>query len=80
MDVVFINPNSSAKAYQDLALTYSAIEPPTWALLLAQACRSKSFKVSILDCDAERLSLQESLQKIEELKSIPAAEAVVSNR
>jgi len=38
MDVVFINPNSSAKAYQDLALTYSAIEPPTWALLLAQAC------------------------------------------
>ena len=68
MDVVFINPNSSAKAYQDLALTYSAIEPPTWALLLAQACRSKNFKVSILDCDAERLSLKDSLQRIEELK------------
>ena len=68
MDVVFINPNSSAKAYQDLALTYSAIEPPTWALLLAQACRSNNFEVSILDCDAERLSLQDSLQRIEELK------------
>ena len=68
MDVVFINPNSSAKAYQDLALTYSAIEPPTWALLLAQACRSKNFKVSILDCDAERLSLKDSLKRIEELK------------
>ena len=68
MDVVFINPNSSAKAYQDLALTYSAIEPPTWALLLAQACRSKKFKVSILDCDAERLSLHDSLKRIEELK------------
>ena len=68
MDVVFINPNSSAKAYQGLALTYSAIEPPTWALLLAQACRSKNFKVSILDCDAERLSLKDSLQRIEELK------------
>ena len=68
MDVVFINPNSSAKAYQDLALTYSAIEPPTWALLLAQACRSKNYEVAILDCDAERLSLQDSLQRIEELK------------
>ncbi len=68
MDVVFINPNSSAKAYQDLAKVFSAIEPPTWALLLAQACRSKSFEVAILDCDAERLSLQDSLKRIEELK------------
>jgi len=68
MDVVFINPNSSAKAYQDLALTYSAIEPPTWALLLAQACRSNNFEVSILDCDAERLSLHDSLKRIEEVK------------
>ena len=68
MDVVFINPNSSAKAYQDLALIYAAIEPPTWALLLAQACRSKNFKVSILDCDAERLSLHDSLLRIEEVK------------
>jgi len=27
MDVLFINPDSSTKAYQDLAKTYSAIEP-----------------------------------------------------
>ena len=68
MDVLFINPNSSAKAYQDLALTYSAIEPPTLAVLLAQACRSKGFEVAILDCDAERLSLDTSLDRIEEIK------------
>ena len=68
MDVLFINPNSSAKAYQDLALTYSAIEPPTWALLLAQACRAKGLEVAILDCDAERLSLETSLERIEEIK------------
>ena len=30
MDVVFVNSNSTANDYQDLALTYSAIEPPTW--------------------------------------------------
>jgi anaerobic magnesium-protoporphyrin IX monomethyl ester cyclase len=54
MDVLFINPNSSAKAYQDLSKVYSAIEPPTWSLLLAESCRSKGFDVGILDCDTEK--------------------------
>lgn len=67
MDVLFINPDSSAKAYQDLAKVYSAIEPPTWALLLAESCRSKGFGVSILDCDAERLSLQQSVNRVKEI-------------
>ena len=64
MDVLFINPDSSAKAYQDLAKVYSAIEPPTWSLLLAESCRSKGFGVGILDCDAERLSLEQSVQRV----------------
>ena len=68
MDVLFINPNSSAKAYQDLAKVYSAIEPPTWSLLLAESCRSKGFGVGILDCDAERLSLEQSIQHVEDLQ------------
>ncbi len=68
LDVLFVNPNSSTSAYQDLANIYSAIEPPTWALLLAESCRSKKFNVAILDCDAERLSLDESVQRIIELK------------
>jgi len=67
LDVLFVNPDSSAKAYQGLAGIYSAIEPPTWALLLAQACRSNGFGVAILDCDAERLSLTEAVQRIEDL-------------
>lgn len=67
MDVLFINPDSSAKAYQDLAKVYSAIEPPTWSLLLAESCRSKGFGVSILDCDAERLSLQQSVDRVKEI-------------
>lgn len=67
MDVLFINPDSSAKAYQDLAKVYSAIEPPTWALLLAESCRSKGFGVSILDTDAERLSLQQSVDRVKEI-------------
>ena len=67
IDVVFINPNSAAKAYQDLAKIYAAIEPPTWALLLAESCRSKGFTVGIMDCDAERLSLEKSVYKLKEL-------------
>lgn len=64
LDVLFINPDSSAKAYQGLATVYSAIEPPTWALLLAESCRSKGFGVGILDCDAERLTLEQSVARV----------------
>src|SRR6476646_737599 len=65
LDVLFVNPDSSAQAYQGLAATYSAIEPPTWALLLAQACRAKDFGVAILDCDAEKLSLVDAVSRIQ---------------
>lgn len=62
--VLFINPDSSAKAYQGLADVYSAIEPPTWSLLLAESCRSKGFECSILDCDAERLTLDAAIERV----------------
>jgi len=65
MDVLFINPGNSSKIYQDLANDYSAIEPPTWSLLLAQSCRSVGFEVGILDVNAERLTNQEVLNRIQ---------------
>jgi anaerobic magnesium-protoporphyrin IX monomethyl ester cyclase len=68
MDLLLINPDSSVQAYQGLAKVYAAIEPPTWALLLAESCRSKGFDVGILDCDALKLTLEQYLAKIEELK------------
>lgn len=67
LDVLFINPDSSVQAYQGLAETYSAKEPPTWALLLAQACRANGFGVAILDCDAERLTLAQSIARVKEI-------------
>ena len=39
-DVLFVSPNISSKIYQELANKYTAIEPPTWSLLLAESCRS----------------------------------------
>jgi radical SAM superfamily enzyme YgiQ (UPF0313 family) len=68
MDVLLINPDSSAKAYQGLAQIYSAIEPPTWSLLLAESCRAKGYGVGILDCDAERLTLAQAVGRVEGLK------------
>lgn len=64
LDVLFVNADSSLQAYQGLAKTYAAIEPPTWALLLAQSCRAKGFGVAILDCDAEKLPLHNAVDRI----------------
>jgi radical SAM superfamily enzyme YgiQ (UPF0313 family) len=66
LDLLIVNPSSAANAYQDLAKVYAAIEPPTWALLLAQSMRSKGHGVAILDCDAERLGLDQAVKRIDE--------------
>ena len=67
LDVLFIHPEASTQAYQDLAVTYSAIEPPTWALLLAQSCRVQGFGCAIMDCDAEKLSLTDTVARVVQL-------------
>lgn len=64
IDVLFISPGNSTGIYQDLSETYSAIEPPTWALLLAQSCRSIGFNVSIIDINAERLNKDVVIDRI----------------
>ncbi|MDL2336329.1 MAG: radical SAM protein [Pseudomonadota bacterium] len=64
LDVLFISPDSSARAYQGLATTYAAIEPPTWALLLAQSCRAQGFGCAIMDCDAEKLMLSDAVARV----------------
>lgn len=66
LDVLFIEPNSSKKVYQDLGKDYAAIETPTWALLLAESCRSIGYGVGILDANAERLSAEDAVKRIGE--------------
>jgi len=64
LDVLFINPGNSKGIYQDLAKDYSAIETPTWALLLAQSMRSAGFSAGIFDVNAERLSTKDAVEKL----------------
>jgi len=66
LDVLFVHPNASKKIYQDLSNDYSAIEPPIWAAMLAQHCRSNGFGSQILDCEAERLNYIEAAQAIKD--------------
>ena len=67
IDCVFLVVSSSKKTYQNLSETYSAIEPPTWALLLAQSTRSAGFEVRILDANAERLTDEEIYYRLNDL-------------
>ncbi len=64
IDCCFLVPNNSKKSYQKLSETYSAIEPPTWALLLAESIRSVGFNASIIDSNAENLNENEILNRI----------------
>jgi len=68
IDVLFVIPNSSKKIYQNLANNFSAIEPPTWALLLASSIIKNNFSCEILDCDALRLNEEDAIIRIKESK------------
>ena len=67
LDVLFVTPSNSKGIYQELSNDYSALEPPTWSLLLAESCRSIGHQVGILDVNAERLSKEEAYTRISQL-------------
>ncbi len=69
LDVLFIAPSNASGIYQDLAKDYAGIEPPTWACLLAESCRSVGYKVDILDTGAENLSYKQSLDRIKQINT-----------
>ena len=69
LDCLFVHPNASGKVYQSLAKDYSAIEPPIWAAMLANGIRRLNYGVSILDCEAMRLSPEESAQQVKDAKA-----------
>ena len=67
VDCCFVITSSSSSSYQDLSKTYSAIEPPTWALLLAESLRAVNHKPYILDANAEKLNKEEILDRIQKI-------------
>ena len=67
IDILFISPGNASGIYQSLANDYAAIEPPTWALLLAQSCRSIGHTVALIDANAEQLDKETVEQRVKEL-------------
>jgi len=67
IDVLFITPGNSSGIYQNLSNNYAAIEPPTWALLLAQSTRSVGYKVGLIDINAEQLDNETVVDRIKTL-------------
>jgi anaerobic magnesium-protoporphyrin IX monomethyl ester cyclase len=67
IDVVFVNPSNSSNLYQGLATKLAAVEPPTWALLLAESVRSQGHSVRIIDANAEELSDEILVERIKHL-------------
>lgn len=68
LDVLFINPSNQIGIYQDLAGQYAAIEPPTWALLLAEGTRTRGWSVAILDTNAGNLSDNQAIARIRQME------------
>jgi radical SAM superfamily enzyme YgiQ (UPF0313 family) len=67
IDVLFISPSNAEEIYQGLATDYSAIEPPTWALLLAESCRSKGYIVGLIDANAEQLNREQVTERVKSI-------------
>jgi len=67
LDILFVHPNASEIIYQGLSKKNSAIEPPIWAAMLANHCRTRNFGAAILDCEAERLSWVEAAKTIKDI-------------
>ena len=67
LDILFVHPNSASEIYQELSGTWSAIEPPIWASLLAKSCLSKGFNAEIMDCEAVQLNDADALYHIKNL-------------
>jgi anaerobic magnesium-protoporphyrin IX monomethyl ester cyclase len=65
LDVLFVHPNGAPIIYQELSKTYSAIEPPIWAALMANNARKNGWSTQLLDCEAERLNAVQSADAID---------------
>jgi len=69
LDALIVNPSALSQIYQDLSTNLAAIEPPIWGALIANHLRAKNYGVSILDCEGEGLTVEESANKISAIDS-----------
>ena len=64
LDLLLVKPGNQKKLYGDLSYSFSAIEPPLWAGLIASFVREHDFSVKIIDAEAENLNPNSTADKI----------------
>jgi radical SAM superfamily enzyme YgiQ (UPF0313 family) len=64
LDVVFVNPGSRLRLYQELGKKLTAVENPVWAGLIATFVRRKGYSVEIVDAEADDLAPAAAAERI----------------
>ena len=80
LDLVLVNPGNRTQAYQSLAGSLAAIEPPIWAGLMATFARKQGLSVEILDANAGGLGPQETADRVAEMNPVLAAVVVYGHQ
>ena len=70
LDLLLVNPGNRSRIYQSLADQLSGIEPPIWALIIAEYVRKHGFSVQVLDANALELTHDETAELVSQLNPI----------
>ena len=63
-DLLLLHPGTNKKVYEKLADDFAAVEPPFAAALAAGFVRDKGYKVELLDANAEKLTAEETAERV----------------
>lgn len=80
IDILFVNPGDRKQIYQDLGKNISAVEPPYLTLSFATYLQNQGINVSILDCQAENISPDETAVRVKKLNPKLVAIIVYGNQ
>jgi anaerobic magnesium-protoporphyrin IX monomethyl ester cyclase len=71
LDILLIKPGSQKELYGELSeASFTAIEPPLWAGLIATFLRKRGYFVKMIDAEAERLGPSASTMNMLGARSI----------
>lgn len=70
VNLALIHPGHRTRIYQALGNELSAIETPVWAGLIANFARQKGVSVALIDAEAENLTTDQIVTRVQELQPL----------
>jgi len=70
LDLLLVKPGNQKVLYGKLGHSFSGIEPPVWAGLIAAYIRKQGYSVNIIDAEAENLSPNEIVDNISQFNPL----------